>query len=79
MADGEITRTQKAVDALAPKSLKDSALRAIKLFVFVFITAVPYQDIFGADPAILKTAGLAASTAVVGYIANTLLTWASSE
>lgn len=71
------SKTKIAINALAPKSLKDAALRTVKIFLFVFITAIPYQDISGADPSILVAAGQAGATAVVAYIANAVLNWTS--
>lgn len=62
-----------------PKSLKDTFIRAIKLFFFVFIPLIPANNIVaGADPAVLKTAAVAGVAAVFAFIANIILTWASS-
>lgn len=70
---------QNIIDEIAPRSVRDAAVRSIKLFFFVFIPLIPANSIIAdADPAILKTALVAGVSAVFAYIVNLIFNWASS-
>lgn len=62
----------------APNDWKDVAIRAVKAFVFAFLSAATFDAFAGLDLGVLHDLILGAGAAGYGVVANALLTWSQS-